>query len=40
MNSIIEGMGKEFKEKHPFEYLTKEEWEEHMKKFKKVEENV
>ena len=38
MNSIIEDMGKDFKEKHPFKYLTAEEWAEHMKKFKKVNE--
>lgn len=36
-NSILENMGKEFKAKYPVIYLTAEEWAEHMKKFKRVE---
>jgi hypothetical protein len=39
MNSILEAMGKEFKSKYIITYLTPEEWKEHMKKFKKVEEH-
>jgi hypothetical protein len=38
-NSILENMGKEFKAKYPVTYLTAEEWVEHMKKFKKLEES-
>lgn len=38
-NSILENMGKEFKSKYIITYLSPEEWKEHMKKFKRVDDS-
>ncbi len=40
MSNMTQAMGREFKGKQHIQYLTPEEWAEHMKKFAKVDKNV